>query len=174
MAWILPSVPRTPNPPGTRTPLHENEEIPFTQGSPAQLHPTTHHLPPGNSGTCKTALPKRALKCLGVARPVCSAVSRWLHISHHMKCHRIFRETFYKRTFYLPQVAWPTCSTSSTFANVSPSQAPAEEAAGCSVTLSQPKAQGHQILQEVLFCPGSTHSLLPWGKTSPTCSCFLG
>lgn len=54
----MPSVPRTPNPPGTRTPLCEDEKIPFSLAAPNHIY----HLPPLKSCFCKTSLLKRALK----------------------------------------------------------------------------------------------------------------
>lgn len=43
IAWILPSVPRTPNPPGTRTPLHEDEKI-LVNGAQQPGFPTMYSL----------------------------------------------------------------------------------------------------------------------------------
>lgn len=78
IAWILPSVPRTPNPPGTSTPLHRDER--HHSHSAHQHSPHSHtalllhnmlDLPlcsfpgitPGISAHCKTTLPLLTPPC---------------------------------------------------------------------------------------------------------------
>lgn len=76
IAWILPSVPRTPNPPGTSTPLHRDERHHSHHQHSSHSHTALllHNMldlplcsfpgiTPGISAHCKTTLPLLTPPC---------------------------------------------------------------------------------------------------------------
>lgn len=148
IAWILPSVPRTPNPPGTRTPLHESEEILFTRDSPHQ-HGSQQPRATLSYTSCKNSLLKRALKCpkwqsLSAAQLLYDfiwGVTKYLEGNFLWMPILPSKESqIQRRLQYSSSSRWMihTLCNNHLFANASSSPAHAKEATGCSHVVLTP------------------------------------